>query len=64
MARCRHWEKIPILEARAIGYRTGPKIGDFFPIAVKRNSLPRKMGPANLPDFGAPKPKRAKSERD
>ena len=26
-------EKIPILEARAIGYRMGPKIDDFFPMA-------------------------------
>jgi len=37
-----NWEKIPILEARAIGYRTGPKIGDFFPMAEERHSSPRK----------------------
>ena len=38
-----NWEKIPILEARAIGYRRGPKIGDFFPMAVKRHLSPREM---------------------
>ena len=37
-----HWEKIPILEPRAIGYRTGPKIDDFFPMAVERHQHHRK----------------------
>ena len=31
LASYRKWEKIPILEARAIGYRTGPKTGIFSP---------------------------------
>ena len=38
-------EKSPILEPRAIGYRMGPKIGDFFPIADPRKKFPRKMEP-------------------
>ena len=37
-----NWEKIPILEPRAIGYRTGPKNGVFFPMAVERHPSPRK----------------------
>ena len=37
-----HWEKIPILEPRAIGYRMGLKIGDFFPMAVERHQHHRK----------------------
>ena len=37
-----NWEKIPILEARAIGYRTGPKTGNFSPLRSRaRNSLVR-----------------------
>ena len=45
LAPYRKWEKIPILEPRAIGYRMGPKIGDFFPIADPRKKFPRKMEP-------------------
>ena len=43
LARCRNWEKIPFLEARAIGYRMGPKIDDFFPMSVTCQDLPRKV---------------------
>ena len=42
LAPYRTWEKNPILEPRAIGYRTGPKNGVFFPMAVKRHRRHRK----------------------
>ena len=37
-------EKSPILEPRAIGYRMGLKIGDFFPKSVTCKNDPRKTG--------------------
>ena len=39
-----NWEKFPFLEARAIGYRMGPKIGDFSQFSEGRHSSPRKKG--------------------
>ena len=44
LARYRLGKKIPILDPRAIGYRMGLKIGDFFPMAVERHQDPRKKG--------------------
>ena len=40
LALYRKWEKIPILEAHAIGYRTGPKIGIFSQCRRNAKDIP------------------------
>ena len=42
LACYRTWQKFPILEAHAIAYRTGPKIGKFLPVSARRKRHPRR----------------------